>query len=120
MLQLSFVILMVENPGSSSALYGELLGLTPTEASPSFVMFTLPSGMTLALEARADAEPPVTAPPGGAEIAFTAPDVDAVHAAWRNRGLAIVQAPVDMPFGRTFVALDPDGHRLRVLAPVAG
>jgi hypothetical protein len=24
-----------------------------------------------------------------------------------------------MDFGRTFVALDPDGHRLRVFAPAA-
>ena len=27
--------------------------------------------------------------------------------------------PTDMEFGRTFVALDPDGHRLRVFAPAA-
>ena len=27
------------------------------------------------------------------------------------------QAPTDLDFGRTFVALDPDGHRLRVFAP---
>jgi hypothetical protein len=28
-----------------------------------------------------------------------------------------VQPPTDMDFGRTFVALDPDGDRLRVFAP---
>ncbi len=46
-----------------------------------------------------------------------------VSARWRlallpllplDRGLTIAQAPSDMDFGRTFVALDPDGHRLRV------
>jgi hypothetical protein len=26
----------------------------------------------------------------------------------------MLQAPADMDFGRTFVALDPDNHRLRV------
>ena len=36
---------------------------------------------------------------------------------WSLRGLPILQAPIDMDFGRTFVALDPDGHRLRVFAP---
>lgn len=35
----------------------------------------------------------------------------------RERGLSIAQAPVAMDFGMTFVALDPDGHRLRVFAP---
>jgi hypothetical protein len=27
--------------------------------------------------------------------------------------------PTKMDFGTTFVALDPDGHRLRVFAPAA-
>jgi predicted enzyme related to lactoylglutathione lyase len=43
--------------------------------------------------------------------------VDALHQEWRKRGLKITQAPTEMDFGRTFVALDPDGHRLRVFAP---
>ena len=33
--------------------------------------------------------------------------------------LAIAQAPATLDFGHTFVALDPDGHRLRVFAPGA-
>jgi predicted enzyme related to lactoylglutathione lyase len=32
-------------------------------------------------------------------------------------GVAIAQKPVEMDFGYTFTALDPDGHRLRVFAP---
>jgi hypothetical protein len=36
-----------------------------------------------------------------------------------KRGLPIAQAPTAMDFGPTFVALDPDGHRLRVFATVA-
>jgi len=31
----------------------------------------------------------------------------------------VAQKPVDMDFGHTFVALDPDGHRLRVFAAAA-
>jgi hypothetical protein len=56
------------------------------------------------------------------EIAFTVADANAVddaHADWSRRGLKIAQAPTQMDFGRTFVALDPDGHRLRVFAPGA-
>jgi predicted enzyme related to lactoylglutathione lyase len=42
--------------------------------------------------------------------------VDAVYADWASRGLRILQTPVEMDFGYTFVATDPDGHRLRVYA----
>jgi hypothetical protein len=31
--------------------------------------------------------------------------------------VSIIQEPTDMDFGRTFVGLDPDGHRVRVFAP---
>lgn len=113
----SLTILYVEDPAASAAFYAALLGQDPAEASPTFAMFALPSGTGLGLWSRHTVEPAATAAGGGAEVAFTAEDVDAVHADWSARGLAIAQAPTDMDFGRTFVALDPDGHRLRVLAP---
>jgi hypothetical protein len=43
--------------------------------------------------------------------------VRSAHADWIACGLRIVQEPVDLDFGYTFTALDPDGHRLRVFAP---
>jgi predicted enzyme related to lactoylglutathione lyase len=48
------------------------------------------------------------------------PDADAVratHESWKGFGLKVAQAPTAMDFGVTCVALDPDGHRLRVFAP---
>ncbi|HYM02579.1 MAG TPA: VOC family protein [Stellaceae bacterium] len=54
------------------------------------------------------------------EIAFTTPSsaaVDATHREWAKRGLTILQPPIDLDFGRTFLARDPDGNRLRVFAP---
>jgi len=45
-----------------------------------------------------------------------AAQVDALHADWRERGLAILQDPQMLDFGYTFTAADPDGHRLRVFA----
>ena len=52
-------------------------------------------------------------------MAITAKDnaaVDAMHTEWSGRGWGIAQKPVQMDFGYTFTALDPDGHRLRVMA----
>lgn len=113
---LSLIILYVDSPAASAAFYAGLLGQEPGEASPTFAMFTLPSGVGLGLWSRHAVEPAATAPAGGGEIAFMAEDVDAMHADWSARGLVIAQTPVDLDFGRTFVALDPDNHRLRVFA----
>jgi predicted enzyme related to lactoylglutathione lyase len=114
--KLTLVILYVERVEASAAFYAALLGRPPTEASPTFAMFAMGEGAGLGLWSRRTVAPPAAAA-GGGELAFSAEDVDAVHAAWRVRGLTIAQPPTDMDFGRTFVALDPDGHRLRVFAP---
>ena len=118
----NFVLLYVENPSASAAFYAKLVGHAPVEASPTFALFALGSGLMLGLWSKHTVEP--AAPPsfGGSELAFPVADADAVralHQAWVALGLPIVQAPTDLDFGHTFVALDPDGHRLRVFAPSA-
>lgn len=40
--------------------------------------------------------------------------VDTCHALWVVMVVPMMQAPCEMDFGTTFVALTPDGHRLRV------
>jgi predicted enzyme related to lactoylglutathione lyase len=117
----NFVILYVKSPTDSVAFYADLLGKVPVEASPSFAMFSLDGGMMLGLWATHTVEPPATAA-GGSEIAFAVDGIDTVrsmHATWRAKGLKITQTPTGMDFGFTFVALDLDGHRLRVFAPGA-
>ncbi len=115
----NFVILYVDNPSASAAFYGDLLGKAPVESSPTFAMFALDSGVMLGLWSRRTVEP-AAASGGDGEIAFSVADraaVDATHADWKGRGLPILQSPTEMDFGRTFVAGDPDGHRLRVFFP---
>ncbi len=82
-------------------------------------MLPLTEGVMLGLWSRRTVKPEAT-PVGGGEVAFTVADAQAVQATfedWRARGLSIAQSPLKMEFGHTFVALDPDGHRLRVFAP---
>ncbi|WP_199085622.1 VOC family protein [Bosea sp. ASV33] len=115
-----FILLHVESPAASAAFYADLLGKEPLELSPTFAMFALPSGARLGLWSRHTVEPAATTTGGAAEIAMIAPSleaVDAIHADWRKRGIAILQEPTDLDFGRTFTARDPDGHRLRVFRP---
>lgn len=117
----NFLILYVSSPGNSVAFYADLLGKAPVEASPTFAMFALDTGTMLGLWAAHTVQPAANAA-GGAEIAFAVDGTDRVrsmYAAWRAKGLEIAQEPTGMDFGFTFVALDPDGHRLRVFAPGA-
>ena len=115
----NFIILYVENPPASAAFYADLFGWTPVEQSPTFVLFIFDGGGKLGLWQRAGVVPAPTAAAGGSEIAFELADAAAVracHEDWRRRGLNIVQAPVELDFGLSLVALDPDGHPLRVFA----
>ncbi|MFM9974666.1 MAG: VOC family protein [Beijerinckiaceae bacterium] len=118
----SFLLLHVESPVASANFYNELLGIPIIEQSPTFAMLPLRDGVMLGLWSRATVEPKGSGQPGCSEVAFTVADPAAVnetHAAWKTRGLTIAQGPTRMDFGMTFVALDPDGHRLRIFAPEA-
>ena len=116
----NFILLYVNDPVASAAFYTELLGHPPVEASPTFAMFALDSGVMLGLWSKHTVLPAAPAHFGGFELSFSVADPAAVrakHAAWAARGLPIAQPPTQLDFGHTFVALDPDGHRLRVFAP---
>lgn len=115
-----FLIFHVDSPPASATFYAELLERQPIDASLTFVLFALSPGLMLGLWSRHTVEPAAAATIGGTELAFTVnklETVDTTHAAWSKRGLTILQMPTNMDFGRSFVAADPDGHRLRVFAP---
>jgi catechol 2,3-dioxygenase-like lactoylglutathione lyase family enzyme len=122
----NFLVLYVDDPAPSAAFYGDLLGAPIVEQSPTFAMLPLRDGVMLGLWSRHTVEPKCAAAPGvgeaAGEVAFAVADaavVEAMRADWKRRGLTIAQVPTRMDFGTTFVALDPDGHRLRVFAPEA-
>jgi predicted enzyme related to lactoylglutathione lyase len=118
MIDPNFILLYVSSPASSAAFYENLLGKPAVESSPTFAMFALDSGVMLGLWAKHTVQPAATLA-GGGEVAFAVADnsvVSDLYTDWLERGLAIAQVPTRMDFGYTFVALDPDGHRLRVFA----
>ncbi len=116
----SLQILFVDQPTRSAAFYGEHFGARVLESSPTFAMLALGENARLGLWSRHTAEPSPSAAGGGTELAFAQADraaVDALHARWSAAGVPVAQPPVAMDFGYTFVATDPDGHRLRVFHP---
>ncbi|GLS17644.1 drug:proton antiporter [Labrys miyagiensis] len=117
-----YVLLFVDSPRRSAAFYRDLLGLAPVEEQATFAMFVLESGLRLGLWSKHTAEPLPGAAPGGAELGIEVADaasVDKLYAEWSAKDVRVLQKPIDLDFGRTFVILDPDGHRLRVFAAAA-
>ena len=114
----SYILLYVNDPGASLAFYEKHLGLKAHERFPTFSSMTLSEDVLIGLWSKTTVAPDVTQP-GGCELAVTVPDAehaDRLCAEWQADGVTILQQPTDMVFGRTFLAADPDGHRLRVIA----
>ena len=122
MVNFNFLLLHVQDHAASASLYHQLLGIPIVEQTSDIAILPLREGVMLGLWSREAVEPESSGQTGASESAFAVPDATAVetmHADWQRRGLTIAQAPTRMSFGTTFVALDPDGHRLRVFAPAA-
>ena len=117
---LGFVLLFVANPQKSSHFYQDIFEMKPIEESATFVMFALNNGIMLGLWSKYTAEPRVEASAGAVEICFPTADVDSLYDTWSKKHVTVVQKPADMDFGRTFVVLDPDGHRIRVYKLLEG
>lgn len=113
----NMTLLYVDNPENSAAFYQRLLGQAPVELSPTFALFVLSNGLKLAIWSKHSVEPAATATGGGGEIGFMCElpqQVDVLYQRWSEQGLKMIQPPVTLDFGYSFVACDPDGHRLRV------
>lgn len=119
MKNLAFAILYVTDPTTSAAFYVQALGREAVEMSPTFAM--VPAGPALMLGLwRQEGVVPAAGRDGGTELAITVENdaaVTACHETWAARGVTIALQPGRLDFGFGFVALDPDGHRLRVFAP---
>jgi predicted enzyme related to lactoylglutathione lyase len=119
MRNVGFILVYVENVAASEAFYASIFGRPAIESSNTFAMLPAAPGLMLGLWRR-DGVKPAASVAGGGEIAFRVDgvdEVDALYAEWSGRGVKIALAPTQMDFGYSFVALDPDGQRLRVFAP---
>lgn len=116
--QLNFIMLFVENPIESSKFYSHLLNIGVVESSETFAMLGLGNDIMLGLWSPKTAKPAARVQGGGSEIVFCDKDIESLYKRWLSLGVSMALEPTNMEFGRTFVALDPDGHRIRVYAPL--
>ncbi|HEY4545129.1 MAG TPA: VOC family protein [Pedomonas sp.] len=116
----NLLLLYVENPQNSAAFYEHLFGIPPTAAYPTYVAFEFENGLTLSLWSTS-AKNFVSGGSGHrSEVAFMVPNdqmVSDLHERWSKAGVTIEQPLHEAVFGLTFVAIDPDGHRIRVCTP---
>jgi catechol 2,3-dioxygenase-like lactoylglutathione lyase family enzyme len=117
MVAFEYILLFVRDVAASTRFYTKLLDCQPVALSPTFVRFPLASGAQLELWQSDSVDPPSDVTGGGMELGVAVADADAVDQLfddWEGKGVTFAQRPTTMGFGRTFVALDPDGHRIRV------
>lgn len=112
------IIFYVADPLASASFYKRLLGKDPVMESLIYVQFVISPDLTLAFWQKDDVKPAAQGGAGTCELGLRVMrgEVDARCEEWRKVGAKIVLEPIDLPFGRSFVATDPDGNRLRVYA----
>src|SRR5436305_1414430 len=121
MRELTYILLYVRDPAAIAALYARLLGReAPLDRLPVFAHLVIADGIKLGLWNATAVKPAAKAVAGGSDLMFKVAGVRELVAAYEDcvaRGVPIAQTPAEMNFGLTFVALDPDGHKLRLYAP---
>jgi predicted enzyme related to lactoylglutathione lyase len=112
--ELNFVMLHVASVAEVRDFYVEKLGMNVLDENPGFVMLRGlgHGGASLGI---GQGEPAAGATP--IELWWQVEDADALHAALVERGVRIVQAPKDEPFGRSVAFSDPAGNVLYAYQP---
>ena len=105
-----FIALQVRDLSASARFYTEVFGFEVEQKSPPGAVLLKTRPVSLAL--REPLRPlPQTGPLGVGLVLWVAcGDADALHALIVARGGAVLSPPADSPFGRFFVAADPDGY----------
>jgi len=113
-----FVSFQVRDRAVSAEFYDKLVGLTRLpDSNPAATVFSA-GGAAFAIRdpfpgVDLDAIPQLGA---GIGVWFRNDDAEGVHALLVDAGVAIVQEPVEGPFGLQFSFLDPDGYVVTIHA----
>ena len=99
--QANYLGIVVKDLAAATAFYRDTLGIPVDEGDSIpgyFTQFKLDGGAVLALQANTEAPDTLTYEP-----ALLVDDVDTAYAAWQAKGVEMIDAPNDKPFGRTFL-----------------
>ncbi|MBG2877511.1 phenazine biosynthesis protein [Proteus alimentorum] len=113
------IILYVNDIVKSTEFYANILESSPVEQYSEFSVFILSDYFILGLQTKSGIDPKPQPQFGGFELCMsdiTNQDVDSIYLNWCELGVKIIMKPTMLEFGYTFVAVDLDGHRLRICA----
>ncbi|MBX3064342.1 MAG: VOC family protein [Anaerolineae bacterium] len=117
-MNLNYIIVYANDINKMTKFYIEALGMSIVEAhsSPTFVTLSSDSGAMIGLQDKSASQLPPRdeTQPGTVELSFAADDVDATWKQWQQNGVEMITEPLDLPFGRYFMAKDVEGHYLSV------
>ncbi len=119
MITIDSIVLYVKNIQISQEFYEKILSCKAQALSPTFVSFKLPDGPLLELKQLAHCNPSSSITGGGTEISILIKNRDTLHCLfqdWSHKGTQFLLEPIEQIYGITFVAIDPDNHRIRVFA----
>jgi predicted enzyme related to lactoylglutathione lyase len=110
-------LVYVTDIARATSFYSDLFEIEPVMTTPRYVPFEVAPGVLFALwNGRGDQVSPQT--PRSFEVGLmvsrSTAAIDDVYAAWKAKGVTVVEEPHDDVFGRTFVITDPDGNLIRV------
>lgn len=122
MAKFDMIVLYAQNTAASAKFYETHLGGKIVASMPTFVMMNLQGEMNIGFWQCDDVVPAASAPSPSSELVLNVDseaELQSTHDAWRNAGVEIIQDMTEMGFGKTFVAIDLDGNRIRMVHPAA-
>lgn len=120
MLTPNLVLFYVKDPLVSATFYEKIFSRKSVATYPTYVAFSFENGLVFSLWST-QAKNFVSDGTGNrSELSFMVDNDEKVHEIyqqWKAFDIIIEQDLHEAVFGLTFVALDPDGHRIRVCIP---
>ncbi len=116
----NLVLFYVKNPLESALFYEKIFSKKPIATFPTYVAFSFENGLAFSLWST-QATNFVSGGTGHRmELSFMVDnevEVREIYKRWKKLGVIIEQDLHEAVFGLTFIALDPDEHRIRVCIP---
>ncbi|NAZ53689.1 glyoxalase [Vibrio toranzoniae] len=112
-------VLYVADIHRSMDFYAKAFDCKPKLLSPTFAALDFADNVKITLKQADFLTPASTVKGGGTEISMPLADketLENLYEAWTEKGIQFEQAPKESVYGINFVAVDPDGHRIRIFA----
>ena len=110
-------VLYVSDVQQSMDFYAKAFDCEPQLLSPSFAALDFADNVKITLKQSNELTPASDIKGGGTELSMPISDKDAfekLFADWKDKGIEFAQEIEASVFGFHFVAVDPDGHRIRI------